>query len=435
MSNSAVEGPLRAANPLPFALWIGAAAAFQLCGYEFVRSTSNTLFKEVYGAANLPVVMAASLPTLLAALYVYGRVLTWLGPRRTLLATSAASALAMLLCYAAITSGSAPARRALYIVREVYVVLLIEQYWSLINSTLTDTSARRLNGPICGLGSLGAILGGLGVARWSVEFGTPAMILLAAAATVPAAYCSDVACRLAGEPRPATDAEHPTSVGDSLGLKELLANPLLIGLLLIIIATQVVSAVFDLAFQGALQDAFPNRDQQNAWSGNFYAVLNGASAFGQFVLAPLLLTWVPLRAIHLLIPVIHCAAGILVWRTPTLFVTAGAYLLFKAVDYSVFRAAKELLYLPLSFDARYRAKELIDVFGYRFGKGASSFTLAGLSSRGVTLGAAAFGLCGAGAAGVWLLLAAVTMRRREEHKDYSPRSHGDTEKRREISNE
>ena len=45
-----------------------------------------------------------------------------------------------------------------------------------------------------------------------------------------------------------------------------------------------------------------------------------------------------------------------------------AFALFKTIDYSTFRAAKEILYIPLSFDARYRAKEVIDVFGYRFGK-------------------------------------------------------------------
>lgn len=416
MSCAAVAAA-RTAHPLRFAICIGLAAGFLLCGYEFVRSTSNTLFKETYGSENLPIVMAASLPALLIALYVYGLVLTRLGPRRTLLATSIASAVVMLLCHASIMSGFAPARGVLYVVREAYVVLLIEQYWSLINSTLTDASARKFNGPICGLGSIGAILGALGVGRWSAEFGTPAMILFAAAALVPAAYCADAAFRMVGEPRPEDLAEQGPRTGDALGLNELTSNRLLLGLFLIIVATQVVSAVFDLAFQGALQEAIPNRDQQNAWSGNFFAVLNGASAFGQFVLAPLLLTWVPLRAIHLVIPAIHCVAGVLVSRTPTLVCTAAAYLIFKAFDYSVFRAAKELLYLPLSFDARYRAKEFIDVFGYRFGKGASSFALAGLKGGGMALGAAAFGLCGAGAAGVWLLLVAVMMRPREEQKE------------------
>ena len=46
---------------------------------------------------------------------------------------------------------------------------------------------------------------------------------------------------------------------------------------------------------------------------------------------------------------------------------ALAFFLFKAFDYSIFRAAKEVLYVPLSFDERYRAKEIIDVLGYRTG--------------------------------------------------------------------
>ena len=45
---------------------------------------------------------------------------------------------------------------------------------------------------------------------------------------------------------------------------------------------------------------------------------------------------------------------------------------FKCIDYSLFRAAKELLYIPLSYDAKYRTKGIIDVFAYRFGKGAAS---------------------------------------------------------------
>ena len=49
-----------------------------------------------------------------------------------------------------------------------------------------------------------------------------------------------------------------------------------------------------------------------------------------------------------------------------------AFLLFKAFDYSLFRAAKEIFYIPLSFDARYRAKQVIDSFGYRFAKGGSA---------------------------------------------------------------
>ena len=67
-------------------------------------------------------------------------------------------------------------------------------------------------------------------------------------------------------------------------------------------------------------------------------------------------------------------------------VTVGlAFFLFKAFDYSIFRAAKELLYIPLNFDERYRAKYVIDVFVYRTGKGGSSVVIVLLQKIGVVM--------------------------------------------------
>jgi ATP/ADP translocase len=51
----------------------------------------------------------------------------------------------------------------------------------------------------------------------------------------------------------------------------------------------------------------------------------------------------------------------------------------QGAHYSVFRAVKELLYVPLSFDARYRAKEIIDAFVYRASKGMTAGRLAAVS--------------------------------------------------------
>ena len=69
---------------------------------------------------------------------------------------------------------------------------------------------------------------------------------------------------------------------------------------------------------------------------------------------------------------VHLIAGAALTIAPSLRSGAIAFLLFKALDYSLFRAAKEILYIPLSFDARYRAKQVIDSFGYRFAKGGSA---------------------------------------------------------------
>lgn len=55
---------------------ISAAASFLLCGYEFIRAVSESLFIATYTAENLPRVLAAVLPGLLLILYIYGRLLS-----------------------------------------------------------------------------------------------------------------------------------------------------------------------------------------------------------------------------------------------------------------------------------------------------------------------------------------------------------------------
>ncbi|MDO8494055.1 MAG: Npt1/Npt2 family nucleotide transporter, partial [Deltaproteobacteria bacterium] len=67
------------------------------------------------------------------------------------------------------------------------------------------------------------------------------------------------------------------------------------------------------------------------------------------------------------------------------------------------RAAKELLYIPLSYIARYRAKEVIDVFGYRFGKGGMSLIVVFIQQAGILL-TSLYSVIAMVAAGIWLVL-------------------------------
>ncbi len=155
---------------------------------------------------------------------------------------------------------------------------------------------------------------------------------------------------------------------------------------MIVLSTQVVAAVLDFKFQGLLSLEFMGRqDDETAFQGWFWAILNTTSITLQFVGAPLLLTFVSLRLIHILMPAIHITAITFSIIEPSVFSVGLAFLLFKAFDYSIFRAAKEILYIPLSYDERYRAKEIIDVFGYRTGKGLSSVVIVLLQRMGVVM--------------------------------------------------
>ncbi|SVC84465.1 uncharacterized protein METZ01_LOCUS337319, partial [marine metagenome] len=187
---------------------MSASAMFTLAGYEFIRSSSTVLFKSAYGAENLPLVMAVMPVVVLAGVALYGWILSQLGPRRTLLVTSLGSALTIFCCYLVLQTGSKQITAVLFLFKEFYIVLLIEQYWSYINSSLSPASARLANGPITGIAGFGGAVGGWLVATLAQGAGTEAMVLFAAVALLPATLLSDQTYRRFGEPERPLRARH-----------------------------------------------------------------------------------------------------------------------------------------------------------------------------------------------------------------------------------
>jgi len=57
--------------------------------------------------------------------------------------------------------------------------------------------------------------------------------------------------------------------------------------------------------------------------------------------------------------------------------TAG-FVFLKAVDFSLFGVIREMLYIPMQLDERFRAKAVIDVFAYRTAKALVALSILGL---------------------------------------------------------
>lgn len=362
------------------AVAIAAAGSFLLCGYEFIRAVSTSLFIEAYGKENLPWVMAAIFPGVYLMIYIYGRLLSWFGARGALVITSFLSAAVIVAASGMILRGYFIATAIIYILREAYIVVIIEQYWSFVNSTLNPKQARWINGPFCAIASMGSITGGMLVERWAVPFGSERLLLFAAGSLIPAAICAVIAYTVAGEPQP-TEAEQDGKQGHT-GLKVFSRSQYLIFTFLLILTTQVVSTVIGLRFDGLVADSITHPDIRTAYYGSVYKWVGISSGLLQFIAVPLFLRWFPFQLIHLYIPLIHFVTAGLLSFSPTLRNGAAAYLIFKALDYSFFRSGKELFYIPLSYDERYRAKQIIDSFGYRSAKSGSGFLIGLLSIPG-----------------------------------------------------
>ena len=352
------------------AIAISSAAAFVLFGYEFIRSVSSSVFIDAYGAENLSRGMVAIPPSMIVMLYCYGRLLSWQGATRALAITSLFSGILILACYAALVRGMHFAAAIIYVFREAYIVIVMEQFWSFVNSVLTTEQAKRINGPFCAVASMGSFAGGMLVNRWAEVLGSETLLLFTAGSLVPTAVLGVIAYKFGGEPKP-SEEETGGKLGH-LGVGTLFRSRYLLLVGVLILSTQVISTVLDLRFSGLVQSELPGKDARTAFFGAVYGNIGLIAGILQLGVVPLALRFVDLRVIHVGIPLVHLVSSFVLTISPSLWSGTAAYVIFKALDYSLFRASKELFYMPLSYDSRYRAKQINDSFGYRFAKGGSA---------------------------------------------------------------
>jgi ATP/ADP translocase len=84
------------------------------------------------------------------------------------------------------------------------------------------------------------------------------------------------------------------------------------------------------------------------------------------------------RGAHLAIPLLLLvnAAGVALF--PSFALVSFSMVFIKAIDFSLFGVSREMLYVSMKVDEKFRAKAVIDVFAYRTSKALVSLCILGL---------------------------------------------------------
>lgn len=379
----------------------GLSAMFLFCGYEFIRSPAESLFIEKFGATAKPYAIACVPFVMAAMIYCYGLLLSAVGAKRAMAVSMLLSAAFFAAAWTLLGTAGRWLAFALLVFKESYVVIISEQYWSFINSVLRDEEGKVFNGPVAGLGALGSLTGGWLLSRFAVGLGTENFVLCAAAVILPALALSWLAYDSAGEPAPAADEAGGRK--GHLHLSILKENRTVLLIAFIIFSAQVVATALDFRFTQLVQQVLPVKDERTAYLGAFWMNVNIFSFAMQFLATPLLLRHLPRRAILTAIPAVHIVTCLLLFVSPALGVASTAFLLFKGLDYSIFRASKETLYIPFSYDTRYRAKQVAEAFTYRFAKGLTAWWVSALQALG-TVAQGFYPALGVIFSGAWLAM-------------------------------
>ncbi len=342
--------------------------------YAIVRPVGNSLFIHAYGAKLFPYAWLAVLPLNALIISLYNYFLPRLGCYKMFLS--------IVLTVMGINVFCGLFLQKLFFLpfifycwKEIYIMLMFQQLWSVIHSTINTDKAKYLYGLFFAMGGLGGMLGSILPGFCAVMMGSESLLFVSIPVymTLAVLFYNVVkkSEKVRGEAHFTENSKkQKTSILD--GMKMIKSSPLLKFILCIVVFMQLIATIVDYQFNEALQYAVSDKDLRTEYAGRILGIVNMATVVFQFVGAFLLVHIMGLKRSHFFVPAVLgvCVMGSLMFPVFGLF--AFSYIAVKSFDFSLFGVIKEMLYIPCGVDQKFRAKSVIDVFAYRTAKALGS---------------------------------------------------------------
>lgn len=359
-----------------FVFWAMIAGFCISAEYAATRPVSQSIFLSVFTASAYPYFWLATIPLNLTIVSLYSHYLPRLGPLKTMMIVTVCVMGIHTLTYAILPFY--PKFIFFHFCwKDVYVLLMFKQLWSMVHSTITSSKAKYLIGMILGMGMCGGVVGSLIPGFLAPVFGS-APLLLSSIPIYSLLLCAYIqAYRYSGAAGFAESIESKESSA-SAGFRLIAQSRYLFGVLLLVVFMQISVALFEFRFSHELEMAIPVQDLRTAFFGKFISSVNFVCVGLQFFGGLVMLKILGLRGSHLFIPVVLCMTTVGQWLVPGFAMATFAFGCAKSLDYSLFGVVREMLFVPLKLDEKFRAKAVIDVFAHRTSKGLASLILMGL---------------------------------------------------------
>jgi len=266
-------------------------------------------------------------------------------------------------------------------------VVLTTQFWILVNDVFNPREAKRLIGFFGSGGILGGVAGGVltGFAARGMEphdlLLFSAVFLLGALAVVAALFSGRGPSRAAAGAVPRPEAP-PSSAGPSkVGFwdcaRSVRKSRYLMLIAAVVMVTGIVSTFIDWQSKTII---YQKVDQANLNLTSFFGFFNsGLLAFAflfQLVLTSRFIERFGIRLGLMIYPAVLLAMSLgIAVRPDLLWLALGIKGSDKALSYSLNQSARELLYIPVVPELKYRAKIFIDMFLNRFSKAVGGLVL------------------------------------------------------------
>ncbi|HEY7441566.1 MAG TPA: HEAT repeat domain-containing protein [Vicinamibacterales bacterium] len=353
------------------ALQMFAYSFLAMTAYNIVRPATRSQVITSLGADNLPYVQLAAGVLIGVLMHGYTRLIARMHSGRVS-GTQLGEVGLLLLFWVLFQTGAAWVSVAFYMLGLVLGVLLISQFWTLANELYDARQAKRVFGFIGG----GAVLGGAtgaGIAAVAARaVGTTNLLLLSAGILIVCVGL--VASIVRHHDLKGHDVVLDEVVGSSEAIRWLRSSKHLQIIAMVIGLAAMGSTIIDQQLNMAAAAIKGSTDELTAFLGQVTFYLSMAGFFIQVALTSRIQA-IGLGFALLILPVGLGATATVMLFTSAIWAPAMARGLDSALRYTVDKTTREILFMPLPTDLKYRAKPFVDVTVDRFARSLAALIL------------------------------------------------------------
>lgn len=375
-----------------------------LCSYYIVRPMRDEM-GVAGGVEHLQWLFTGTFLVMLAAVPMFGWVTSRYSRKQFLPLVYLFFIFSLLIFYGLFRSGLTHAwvARAFFIWASVFNLFIVSVFWSFMADLFGDAQARRLFGFIAAGGTAGALVGPALTATLVIPLGPTNLLLISAAGLGWAILC--IRRLIAWRERPVpgsisftSDSRQPPAIDDQrgfgggalAGLRLIAQSPYLLGICLLILLYTTLSTF--LYFQQAqiVRDSFDDPAKRTMVFAAMDFATNALTLVGQVFLTSRIVKAVGLGWTLAIVPLVLGAGFLLLGMAPLLAVLVAVQVGRRAGNYAIMKPAREMLFVVLGQEEKYKAKNVIDTVIYRSGDVLSAWAYTGLQAIGLSLSAIAF---------------------------------------------
>ena len=341
-----------------------------MTAYNIIKPAATSKFIKDLGAENLPWVFLIAGFTLGIILQYYSRLVGKV-PRRMVLPGTQVVVIGLLAGFWFLfQTDQAWVSAGFYFLRLLLGIFLISQFWTLANTIYDPRQAKRIFGFIGGGASLGGMTGSGLTALLVKQLSTDTIVLCSAGLLV---ICFILILQIQrnvelGKGAGFGEQQQVVGGGEALAMLRQSKHLRLIALLIGFAALGAVTIEQQLNMVAEAQVGEEDAITSFLAGITFYVSLIGFII--QIWLVARIYRVVGIGFALLVLPFNLGATALLIFLNPFLWATSVARVLDSALRYSLDKTSREVLFLPLPADLKYKAKVFVDVTADRFiGKG------------------------------------------------------------------